>query len=236
LAAWFGDLQLIRQVPWPLFKRVPDIGGEVARSLGHFFDQHGNQHVIDAMLARGVNIVDTHATSAKLRNDLDLSTLLVDLEIPKITEVRARQLVAAFPSVETICDAEAHQFISAGLPSETANALTSWLEDTGNARLLHAAGKMLTHLLEITPQMQTIDIGPLDGKTIVLTGGLSSMSRDEAGAKLEALGAKIAGSVSKKTSIVIAGEAAGSKLVKAQELGIEIWDEEKLLAFLEQCA
>jgi DNA ligase (NAD+) len=59
------------------------------------------------------------------------------------------------------------------------------------------------------------------------------MSRDEAGAKLEALGAKIAGSVSKKTSLVVAGEAAGSKLAKAEELGIEIWDEAKLLEFLE---
>jgi NAD-dependent DNA ligase len=72
------------------------------------------------------------------------------------------------------------------------------------------------------------------GLQVVLTGGLASMSRDEAGAKLEALGAKIAGSVSKKTSLVVAGEAAGSKLAKAQELGIEIWDEAQLLAFLTQ--
>lgn len=70
------------------------------------------------------------------------------------------------------------------------------------------------------------------GKWVVLTGGLASMSRDEAGIKLEALGAKVSGSVSKKTSVVIAGEAAGSKLVTAQELGIEIWDEAALLVFL----
>jgi DNA ligase (NAD+) len=74
--------------------------------------------------------------------------------------------------------------------------------------------------------------GPLADKTVVLTGGLASMSRDEAGAKLEALGAKVSGSVSKKTSFVVAGEAAGSKLAKAQELGVEIWDEARLVAYL----
>jgi DNA ligase (NAD+) len=67
---------------------------------------------------------------------------------------------------------------------------------------------------------------------VVLTGTLTGLSRDEAKAKLEALGAKVAGSVSKKTSFVVAGEAAGSKLDKAQELGVEIWDEARLLAFL----
>jgi DNA ligase (NAD+) len=67
---------------------------------------------------------------------------------------------------------------------------------------------------------------------MVLTGTLASMGRDDAKEKLEALGAKTAGSVSKKTSIVVAGTEAGSKLAKAEELGIEIWDEAALLAFL----
>jgi DNA ligase (NAD+) len=86
------------------------------------------------------------------------------------------------------------------------------------------------HWKEGAPQRSSE--GPLAGQTVVLTGGLESMSRDDAGARLEALGAKVSGSVSKKTSFVVAGEAAGSKLVKAQELGLEIWDEARLLAFL----
>ncbi|SPZ61897.1 DNA ligase [Serratia quinivorans] len=73
---------------------------------------------------------------------------------------------------------------------------------------------------------------PFAGKTVVLTGSLSQLSRDEAKDRLTALGAKVSGSVSKKTDLVIAGEAAGSKLVKAQELGIEVIDEAEMIRLL----
>ncbi|ATF91647.1 DNA ligase [Cedecea neteri] len=73
---------------------------------------------------------------------------------------------------------------------------------------------------------------PFAGKTVVLTGSLSVLSRDEAKDRLTALGAKVAGSVSKKTDLVIAGEAAGSKLVKAQELGIQVIDEAEMIRLL----
>ena len=73
---------------------------------------------------------------------------------------------------------------------------------------------------------------PLEGRTIVLTGGLTTMTRDEATERLTALGAKVAGSVSKKTSLVIAGDDAGSKLAKAQELGVLVGDESTLQQLL----
>lgn len=236
LAQWFGDLELIRGLPWPLFKRVPDIGGEVARAIGHFLDQPGNQHVIDRLLERGVRIGDTQAPNPKLGEGLDLATLLVDLEIPKVTPVRAAQLAAAFAEAEALVDAPVHSMVTAGLPNDSAHALVAWLEDEANAGLLLRSAQAMKTLRDRLPERSEQVAGPLDGKTVVLTGTLAAMGRDEAKEKLEALGAKTAGSVSKKTSFVVAGTEAGSKLAKAEELGVAIWDEAALLAFLAQHA
>lgn len=232
LASWFGDIELIRHLPWPLFKRVPDVGGEVARAIGHFLDQPGNQQVIDDLLERGVTITDTHPPTPKLRDGLTLAMLLQDLEIPKVTKVRAEQLAAAFPGAEALLDAPEHNYVTAGLPADSARGLAGWLEDEHHAKLLNDSAAALARLLEITPAAATVVQGPLEGQTAVLTGTLTELTRDDAKARLEALGAKVAGSVSRKTSFVVAGEAAGSKLDKAQELGVEIWDEARLLAFL----
>lgn len=233
LALWFGDLDIIRHLPWPLFKRVPDVGGEVARATGQFFAQAGNQQVIDQLLDRGVTITDTHPPSAKLRAGLDRASLLTDMEIPKITRIRAEQLASAFPDAASLLDAPEHHFVSAGLPAETAHVLAVWLADAGHAALLAESFRALDLLDEKTPRQAQIAAGPLEGQTVVLTGTLATLSRDDAKVRLEALGAKVAGSVSKKTSFVVAGEAAGSKLDKAVELDVEVWDEARLLSFLD---
>jgi DNA ligase (NAD+) len=75
--------------------------------------------------------------------------------------------------------------------------------------------------------------GPFSGKTVVLTGGMSGMSREQAKEEIERRGGKVAGSVSKKTDFVVAGEDAGSKLKKAQELGVRILDEQQFLQLLQ---
>lgn len=235
LATWFGDLQLIRHLPWPLFKRVPDIGGEVARSLGHFFEQAGNQEAIDALLQVGqVRISDVHPPIAKLREGLDFAQLLVEAEIPGITRLRAEKLVAMLPDAASVLDAEPVRFVAAGLPNEVAMGLADWLDSEGHGPMLLKAEEYRQKLLALAPEQGEQAAGPLEGQTAVLTGTLSQMNRDEAKARLEALGAKVAGSVSKKTSFVVAGAEAGSKLTKAQELGVPVWDEDQLVAFLAQ--
>ncbi|WP_312704337.1 NAD-dependent DNA ligase LigA [Stenotrophomonas lactitubi] len=233
LAQWFGDLALIRRLPWPLFKRVPDIGGEVARSLGHFFEQEGNQQAIDALLQVGkVRISDVHPPSAKLREGLDLAQLLVEAEIPGITRLRAEKLVAALPSAQSVLDAEHGQFVNAGLPDDTARGVADWLDSEGHGAMLLAAEVEMKNILASAPALAEVVAGPLDGQTVVLTGTLAQLNRDTAKERLEALGAKVSGSVSKKTSFVVAGTEAGSKLDKAQALGVPVWDEERLLAYL----
>lgn len=232
LSAWFGDLSLIRNLPWPLFKRVPDIGGEVARSLGHFFDQPGNQQAIDDLLQRGVRIGDAHPPSPKLREALSFASVLQDMDIPKVTPVRAQQLAAAVASFDALRSAESDALLQAGVPAPVVASLLQWLERPENAALASAAQQAMETVLSRLPDADALQTGPLDGQTVVITGTLAALTRDAAKQRLEALGAKVAGSVSKKTAFLVAGEEAGSKLDKAQSLGVEIWDEARLLAFL----
>lgn len=234
LAAWFGDLALVRHLPWPLLKLVPDIGDEVARAIDAFFEQPGNQKAIDALLAGGVEIGDTRPPSAKLRAALALDNLLARIGIPKLTAKRAGQLASAFDSFEAVATAGVPALVEAGLPQDTAVSVHGFLHGHEGRALAKRIARALQALQAATAHVRADATGPLEGSTVVLTGTLSSMTRDQAGDRLEALGAKVSGSVSKKTRLVVAGEAAGSKLAKAQELGIEVWDEAKLLAFLKE--
>ena len=234
LAAWFGDIALIRHLPWPLLTLVPDIGGEVARAIDAFFQQEGNQQVIDQLLARGVTIGDSHPPSPKLRPLLDAAHVLARMEIPKLTVKRAEQLTLAFESFESVMAAGGEALVEAGLPADTAAALQAWRVSPAGSVLARRCADALVRLRAAVAHVHGSAAGPLDGQTVVLTGTLAGLTREEAKERLEALGAKVAGSVSKKTRFVVAGEAAGSKLDKAKELGIEIWDEARLVDFLQE--
>jgi DNA ligase (NAD+) len=164
--------------------------------------------------------------------DTRLERVLFALGIRDVGESTAKTLARHFGALDPIiaADEDALREVPDVGPVVAAR-IAHFFAQPHNREVIAALRSHGVHWPEGPPQRA--QEGPLAGKTVVLTGGLASMTRDEAGAKLEALGAKLSGSVSKKTSIVVAGEAAGSKLAKAQELGLEIWDEAQLLAFLQ---
>lgn len=160
-----------------------------------------------------------------------LERLLFALGIRDVGEATAKQLARWFGALDALMAASVDDLKAVPDVGPIVSArIASFFSQEHNREVIEALRAAGVHWPEGPPQRAAE--GPLAGKTVVLTGGLDSMTRDEAGAHLEALGAKVAGSVSKKTSLVVAGEAAGSKLDKARELGIEVWDEAALLDYL----
>ena len=164
-----------------------------------------------------------------------LERLLFALGIRDVGESTAKTLARHFGSLDALMAADETQLLDVpDVGPVVARRIATFFHEAHNREViarLRAAGVAWTE----GPPQRSAD-GPLAGKTVVLTGALTSMSRDLAGDRLEALGARVSGSVSKKTSIVVAGEAAGSKLEKAVELGVEVWDEGMLLDFLDKHA
>ncbi|MDK1252822.1 NAD-dependent DNA ligase LigA [Cronobacter dublinensis] len=159
---------------------------------------------------------------------------LYALGIREVGEATAAGLAAHFGTLEALISASIDDLQNVpDVGIVVATHVFNFFEEESNLAVI----RDLTENVGIhwpAPQVvkaEEID-SPFAGKTVVLTGTLSQMSRDDAKARLAALGAKVSGSVSKKTDLLIAGEAAGSKLAKAQELGIEVIDEAEMLRLL----
>jgi DNA ligase (NAD+) len=233
LADWLGSLALVRRAPAALLRVLPDIGGTVAEAIAEFFAEPKNQVALDALLAAGVEPQGEHAPKAQLRERLDEVKLLAALDIPKLTEPRAKQLLADGRTLDEL--AHLKIFSVFGLPETIVASLEAWFAVPGNRETVARLAAMRRELLELLPaDAPAGEDGPLAGKTFVLTGTLPTLSRDQAGALIEAAGGKVSGSVSKKTSYVVAGAEAGSKLEKAESLGVPVLDEAGLLALLPQ--
>jgi DNA ligase (NAD+) len=155
------------------------------------------------------------------------SRVLLGLNIPDVGWVTAQNLARHFGDVEKLAAASQEEIQEVeGIGPERAEAIAEWFADKENLRLVGEL-KEVGLRFEAGPEERPVE-GPLTGSTYVITGTLEGYSRDEARKALEAKGAKVADSVSKKTTGVIAGESPGSKLAKAEQLGVAVLDEAAL--------
>jgi len=162
-----------------------------------------------------------------------LPRFLFGLGIRHVGEATARDLANYFGGIDAIMTADQAALLQVpDVGPVVAESIWRFFQEPHNREVveqLRACGVIWTE----GPPAEKPTSGPFAGKVVVLTGTLSSMSRDDAKAKIEALGGKVTGSVSKKTDLVVAGTEAGSKLEKAQELGIAVWDEAEFLRHLQ---
>lgn len=159
--------------------------------------------------------------------DIDLHRFLFAIGVPEVGEVTSKILSRAFGNLDAIRSAPAWKLKQVdGIGDVMADEIVSFFSDTHNARALDEL------LSQVRVRESVVDVAPVDspiaGKKIVLTGTLTNYTRDAAREILERMGARVQGSVSAKTDIVLAGADAGSKLTRATELGITIWGEDDL--------
>ncbi|PQJ67564.1 NAD-dependent DNA ligase LigA [Photobacterium angustum] len=158
-----------------------------------------------------------------------LPRFIYSLGIREVGEATAANLANYFETLESISQATKEQLIEVpDVGGIVAAHIFNFFREEHNMVVVNELQEVGIHWPEIEKIDEDVEL-PLDGKVVVLTGSLSQLTRSDAKAALQKLGAKVTGSVSKKTDLLVAGEAAGSKLTKAQELGIEIWDEQKLV-------
>ena len=236
LADAFGDLDSIRNAPLLLFLQVPDVGGEVAKAIAAFFAEEHNEKVIDGLLDAGVEPQSNGAPSRRFVDTLTLAAFLSSaktLGMPlsgvgtKTLETLGRHYRHLDALLKAVDDGEDDSGVKAG----TLEKLAEGLKADDWRKTLKDAQAYADKLADKAPA-GSADERPLEGETWVLTGTLARLTRDQAKQHLEALGAKVSGSVSGKTARVVAGESAGSKLDKARSLDVEVIDEDAFIDFL----
>ncbi|APE01948.1 DNA ligase (NAD(+)) LigA [Alteromonas mediterranea] len=170
-------------------------------------------------------------SSLEASKQTTLAKFLYALGIREVGEATAANLAAHFETLDAIRDASIEALVEVQDVGEiVATHIFNFFNESHNTDVIDALLKEGINWPAI--EKPDADNLPLEGKTCVITGTLSEMGRSDAKARLQLLGAKVAGSVSKNTDFLVAGEKAGSKLTKAQELDVEVWDEAKLIAFL----
>ena len=234
LARALGTLQRIGQARQEVLQFLPDIGSEVAHEITAFFADEHNQTVIGQLLERGVQLQEEGGLAAEFAASVGLAEFIARLEIPSVARTSAERLASTFGSLQAIIEAHWLDLKQVERLSEKAiTSLRDYFSDEQQRQQVLAIEQQLRDfgMHWDSPRAQGAEL-PLGGQTWVLTGTLETFSRGLAKEHLESLGAKVAGSVSAKTHCVVAGPGAGSKLARAEQLGVQVMDEAGLLALL----
>ena len=234
--------QLIRRVEYFVSRGAMDIDGFGTQTAALLFEKGLIHDVADIYTLRRDDLLELEGFKEKKVDKLlagieaskaqPVERVLTALGIRFVGSVVAALLIDGLGSLDAIAaaDAGALERIE-GIGPQTAASVAAWFANDVNRTLvekLRVAGLSLA----AAPRERAAGARPLDGMTFVITGTLPDLSREEAAALIEAHGGKVSSSVSKKTRYVLAGEAAGSKLTKAQELGVPIIDEAALRAMI----
>lgn len=222
LAQAFGDLATLTQATEPLLACLPDIGQVVAHSVAYFFSQDDQTGQLQELLDVGVD-PQPETRRINLSDYFAPERVLARLPDAGLTETRAVKLW------QLAGNEWSNLLTDKALPESWQN----WCAQPENRTLLQKTISLREQLLAAQPQ-KTVPAAneAVAGKTFVLTGTLPSWSRDVAQQHIEEAGGKVSGSVSKKTDYVVAGSEAGSKLSKAESLGVTILDQSSLMTML----
>jgi DNA ligase (NAD+) len=240
LARFFGGLDHLIDAREDTLTFVPDVGPEVAKSIAQFFAEAHNRQVIKSLRAAGVRWSEElphgggrgHHTGAG--KHATLAEFLASRGIKGVGEKAAELVASRFGTLDALMAADEERLSRVtGVSRDAARAIARFFAARRTREVieqLRAVG-MTWDRQAATPRVK---VSPVSGKTFVLTGTFPRLTRDEAKARIEAAGGKVTGTVSKKTDYVVAGAEPGSKLARAQELGIPVLDEAALLALLER--
>ena len=204
----------------------------LVRSFADIFDLHGHRDELVAMEGFKDLSVDNLLAAIEASKERPWPRVLYGLGIRHVGDVTAEAIVAVCPSLDALLAADAQALAEAeGVGPVVAESVREFLSSDANRALLErlrAAG--LTVEADVPAPREE---GPLTGRAVVLTGGLEAMSRDDAKRAVVAAGGKVTGSVSRLTGFVVAGVDPGSKLQKAEQLGVPVVDEQAFLEILD---
>ncbi|WP_339180017.1 NAD-dependent DNA ligase LigA [Bacillus sp. FSL R5-0560] len=228
-------------------RNAMNIDGLGERVITQLFQENLVRNVADLYKLTKVQVIQLERMGEKSTENLissiqkskenSLERLLFGLGIRFIGSKAAKTLAMHFESLDNLKKATIEELLAIDeIGEKMADAVITYFHKEEMLELLAELEELGVNTLYKGPKKVKAEDSDsyFAGKTIVLTGKLEELSRNEAKAQIEALGGKMTGSVSKNTDLVIAGEAAGSKLTKAQELNIEVWNEQQLMGELKK--